>query len=47
MHRRGVVITGVGVINAAMSGASAALGAWLAVPRPAARVSVGGRPTAR
>jgi len=45
--RRAVVITGVGVVNAALVGASPALGAWLARPRAAARVPVGGRPTAR
>jgi len=45
--RRAVVITGVGVVNAAIVGASPALGAWLARPRAAARVPVGGRPAAR
>jgi 3-oxoacyl-(acyl-carrier-protein) synthase len=45
--RRAVVITGVGVVNAAFVGASPALGAWLAQPRAAARVPVGGRPAAR
>ena len=45
--RRAVVITGVGVVNAAMVGASPALGAWLARPRAAACVPVGGRPAAR
>ncbi len=34
-----VVITGVGVVNAAIVGASPALGAWLARPRPAPRTS--------
>jgi 3-oxoacyl-(acyl-carrier-protein) synthase len=47
MSRRAVVITGVGVVNAATVGASPALGAWLAQPRAAARVPVGGRPAAR
>lgn len=47
MSRRAVVITGVGVVNAATVGASPALGAWLARPRAAARVPVGGRPAAR
>ena len=46
-HRRAVVITGVGVVNAALVGAAPALGAWLAQPRAAARVAVGGRPAAR
>jgi 3-oxoacyl-[acyl-carrier-protein] synthase II len=36
-QRRGVVITGVGVVNAEVVGASPALGAWLRTPRPAAR----------
>jgi len=45
--RRAVVITGVGVVNAAVVGASPALGAWLARPRAAACVPVGGRPAAR
>ncbi|HTO12352.1 MAG TPA: beta-ketoacyl synthase N-terminal-like domain-containing protein [Candidatus Binatia bacterium] len=47
MERRPVVVTGVGVVNAAFVGASSALGAWLARPRAAARVPVGGRPAAR
>jgi len=34
---RSVVITGVGVVNAAVVGASPALGAWLARPHPAPR----------
>ena len=38
-ERRSVVITGVGVVNAAIVGASPALGAWLARPRPAPRTS--------
>jgi 3-oxoacyl-[acyl-carrier-protein] synthase II len=38
-ERRGVAITGVGVVNAAIVGPSAALGAWLARPRPAPRTS--------
>jgi 3-oxoacyl-(acyl-carrier-protein) synthase len=38
-ERRGVVITGVGVVNAAVVGASPALGAWLARPRPAPRTA--------
>jgi 3-oxoacyl-[acyl-carrier-protein] synthase II len=37
--RRDVVITGVGVVNAAVVGASPALGAWLARPRPAPHTS--------
>jgi 3-oxoacyl-[acyl-carrier-protein] synthase II len=41
-ERRGVVITGVGVVNAAVVGASAALGAWLREPRPAERSPAGG-----
>jgi 3-oxoacyl-[acyl-carrier-protein] synthase II len=36
-ERRDVVITGVGVVNGACVGASPALGAWLARPRPAPR----------
>jgi len=47
MSRRAVVITGVGVVNAATVGASPALGTWLAQPRAAVRVSVGGRPAVR
>jgi 3-oxoacyl-(acyl-carrier-protein) synthase len=43
--RRAVVITGVGVVNAGVVGASAALDDWLRRPRPAARSQVGrGRP---
>jgi 3-oxoacyl-(acyl-carrier-protein) synthase len=45
-ERRGVVITGVGVVNAAVVGASPALGAWLARPRPALRTP-GARPAVR
>jgi 3-oxoacyl-(acyl-carrier-protein) synthase len=46
--RRGVVITGVGVVNAAVVGDSAALGAWLRRPRPAPRAQAGGgRPVVR
>ena len=37
-----VVITGVGVVNAAIVGDSAALGAFLAAPRPATGVAHGG-----
>jgi len=37
-----VVITGVGVVNAAIVGDSAALGAFLAAPRPASGVAEGG-----
>src|SRR5262245_35834852 len=45
MSRRAVVVTGVGIVNAGMLGGSAALGAWLAQPRAAARVRAGnGRP---
>jgi len=47
MERRAVVVTGVGVVNAAIVGASPALGAWLAAPRPAARVTAHGRPAMR
>jgi 3-oxoacyl-(acyl-carrier-protein) synthase len=48
MPPRAVVVTGVGVVNAAIVGASAALGAWLAQPRAAARAPVGGgRPAVR
>jgi 3-oxoacyl-[acyl-carrier-protein] synthase II len=47
MPRRAVVVTGVGVVNAAIVGASPALGAWLAAPSAAPRVPVGGRLTAR
>jgi len=48
MDRRAVVVTGVGVVNSVVVGASPALGAWLAQPRAAARVAVGhGRPAAR
>ena len=46
MNRRAVAVTGVGVVNAGMLGASSALGAWLAQPRAAARVRAGnGRPS--
>lgn len=46
--RRGVVITGVGVVNAAVVGASPALGAWLRQPRPAERTAAGrARPAVR
>ena len=45
MSRRAVVVTGVGVVNAAIVGTSSALGAWLAQPRAAARMRAGhGRP---
>jgi 3-oxoacyl-(acyl-carrier-protein) synthase len=48
VDRRSVVITGVGVVSAAVVGASPALGAWLAHPRAAARTRAGrGRPAAR
>jgi 3-oxoacyl-[acyl-carrier-protein] synthase II len=47
MLRRPVVVTGVGVVNAAIAGDSRALGAWLAAPLAAARANVGGRPTVR
>ncbi|HET7342449.1 MAG TPA: beta-ketoacyl synthase N-terminal-like domain-containing protein, partial [Methylomirabilota bacterium] len=47
MQRRAVVVTGVGVVNAGIVGDSAALGAWLAAPRAAARSTVGGRPVLR
>jgi len=48
MDRRAVVVTGVGVVNSAVVGASAALGAWLAQPRAGVRAPVGhGRPAAR
>jgi 3-oxoacyl-[acyl-carrier-protein] synthase II len=47
-QRRGVVITGVGVVNAAVVGASSALGAWLHRPAPAPRSPAGGgRPAVR
>ncbi len=47
-QRRGVVITGVGVVNAAIVGASPALGAWLRQPRAAERSRAGGaRPAVR
>jgi 3-oxoacyl-(acyl-carrier-protein) synthase len=47
-QRRRVVITGVGVVNAAVVGASPALGAWLARAEPAARSRAGGaRPAVR
>jgi 3-oxoacyl-[acyl-carrier-protein] synthase II len=39
--RRGVVITGVGVVNAAIVGTSSALAAWLEQPRASARSAVG------
>jgi len=46
--RRGVVITGVGVVNAAVVGASAALGVWLQRPRAVPASPVGGaRPAVR
>jgi 3-oxoacyl-[acyl-carrier-protein] synthase II len=46
--RRRVVVTGVGVVNAAIVGDSSALGAWLAQPRAAVRTRIGaGRPAAR
>ena len=46
--RRGVVITGVGVVNAAVVGASPALADWLATPRAAPRAPAGGaRPAVR
>jgi 3-oxoacyl-(acyl-carrier-protein) synthase len=41
-QRRGVVITGVGVVNAAVVGASPALDAWLRGPRPPERARVSG-----
>ena len=44
---RGVVITGVGVVNAAVVGASPALGAWLHEAWSAPRASAGGRPAVR
>lgn len=48
LQRREVVITGVGVVNAAVVGASPALGAWLREPRPVARSRAGGgRPAVR
>jgi 3-oxoacyl-[acyl-carrier-protein] synthase II len=48
LQRRGVVITGVGVVNAAVVGASPALGVWLREARPAARSRAGGaRPAVR
>jgi 3-oxoacyl-(acyl-carrier-protein) synthase len=37
MRGRRVVLTGVGVVNAALTGGSGALGAWLAAPAPAPR----------
>jgi 3-oxoacyl-[acyl-carrier-protein] synthase II len=43
--RRAVVITGIGVVNAAVVGASPALAAWLAEPRPAQ--PSGARPAVR
>jgi len=46
-EQRAVVITGTGVVNAAVVGTSAALGAWLAAPRPAPRASTNGRPAVR
>jgi len=47
-QRRAVVITGVGVVNAAVVGASPALGAWLRQPAPAPRSPAGGaRPAVR
>jgi 3-oxoacyl-[acyl-carrier-protein] synthase II len=46
--RRGVVITGVGVVNAAVVGASVALGAWLQRPRAVPPSPVGtARPAVR
>jgi 3-oxoacyl-[acyl-carrier-protein] synthase II len=46
--RRGVVITGVGVVNAAVVGASPALDAWLKHPIAGARSNAGGtRPAIR
>ncbi len=46
--RREVVITGVGVVNAAVAGGSPALDAWLREPRAAVRSQVGGgRPAVR
>ena len=48
VDRRPVVVTGVGVVNSAIVGDSAALGAWLARPRAGARAPVGhGRPAVR
>jgi 3-oxoacyl-[acyl-carrier-protein] synthase II len=47
-QRREVVITGVGVVNAAVAGASPALAAWLREPRAAARSQAGAaRPAVR
>jgi 3-oxoacyl-(acyl-carrier-protein) synthase len=47
-QRRGVVITGVGVVNAAVVGASSRLAAWLGQPRAAARSqTAGARPAVR
>jgi 3-oxoacyl-[acyl-carrier-protein] synthase II len=47
-HRRRVVITGVGVVNAAVVGASPALDAWLKHPNAGARRPAGGaRPAVR
>ena len=47
-QRRGVVITGVGVVNAAVVGASPALDAWLKYPIAGARSPAGGtRPAIR
>ena len=47
-QRRAVVITGVGVVNAAVVGASAALEAWLQHPRTGARAPAGrARPVLR
>jgi 3-oxoacyl-[acyl-carrier-protein] synthase II len=42
---RSVVVTGIGIVNAAVVGASPALGAWLAQPRPAS--PTGARPAVR
>jgi 3-oxoacyl-[acyl-carrier-protein] synthase II len=48
LQRRAVVITGVGVVNAAVVGASPALGTWLRRPRAAERSSaVGAREAVR
>jgi 3-oxoacyl-[acyl-carrier-protein] synthase II len=47
-QRRSVVITGVGVVNAAVVGASPALGAWLTRPRAGERARPGAaRPAVR
>jgi 3-oxoacyl-[acyl-carrier-protein] synthase II len=48
MESRAVVITGVGVVNATVVGASSALGTWLARPRAGERTPPGrGRPAVR